>query len=273
VSRRTDGGAPRQPRSSEGRGPRSGEGERTELSPRDKWITIFGRKPVLEALNDPALTVAKVVVADNAGGDSLDEILSTARRVGTPVERATATRVKWLAGNGKQDQGVVADVDAPRMTPLQNFLRNRGRKPTQVFLLDGVTNPGNVGMILRTATGAGFDGVVLPRAGTPHVGPLVIKASAGVAFQAPIVNAPTAQGAVDAFRDAGYEIYGLSARSQRSLFRTELAARAVFVLGGETHGISVRTDTDLRIPLHNGVESLNVAVAAAVVAFEVANRR
>ncbi len=96
---------------------------------------------------------------------------------------------------------MVADINAPRMTPLQNFVRDRGKRPTNVFLLDGVTNPGNVGMILRTATGAGFDGVILPRAGTPHVGPLVIKASAGVAFQAPIVNAPTARAAVDELRE------------------------------------------------------------------------
>lgn len=245
---------------------------REKLSPRDKWITIFGRKPVLEALNDPSLSVAKVVVADNAGGGSLDDILRAASRTGTPVERATAARVKWLAGNGKHDQGVVADVDAPRMTPLADFVKARGKRPTKVFLLDGVTNPGNVGMILRTATGAGFDGVILPRAGTPHVGPLVIKASAGIAFQAPIVNVATAKAAVNLLTEAGYRIYGLSARSKQSLFKAELADRAVFVLGGETNGITVGTDEDLQIPLHAGVESLNVAVAAAVVAFEVTNR-
>jgi 23S rRNA (guanosine2251-2'-O)-methyltransferase len=77
---------------------------------------------------------------------------------------------------------------------------------------------------------------------------------------------------VDELRSAGYRIYGLSARSSQSLFKAELAPRAVFVLGGETNGISVSTDEDLMIPLHNGVESLNVAVAAAVVAFEVTNR-
>ncbi|QNE20690.1 RNA methyltransferase [Kribbella qitaiheensis] len=251
----------------------SGGGEdRAGLSPRDKWITIFGRKPVLEALNDPNLSVAKVVVADNATGQSLNEILRAADRSGTPVQRATPSRVQWLAGNSKHDQGVVADINAPRMTPLQNFVRDRGNRPTKVFLLDGVTNPGNVGMILRTATGAGFDGVILPRAGTPHVGPLVIKASAGIAFQAPIVNAPTAKAAVDELRAAGYRIYGLSSHSSQSLFKASLEPRSVFVLGGETNGISVSTDEDLLIPLFNGVESLNVAVAAAVVAFEVANR-
>lgn len=243
------------------------------VSPRDKWITIYGRKPVLEALHDPSLSVAKVIVADNAGGHTLDDILNAADRTGTPVERATANRVKWLAGNGRHDQGVVADVNAPRMTPLKAFVSDRGKKPTKVFLLDGVTNPGNVGMILRTATGAGIDGVILPRAGTPHVGPLVIKASAGVAFQAPIVNVATAAGAVEMLRAAGYRIYGLSANSRQSLFGADLAPRAAFVLGGETNGISVTTDADLRIPLQAGVESLNVAVAAAVVAFEVTNRR
>ncbi|MFI7066074.1 TrmH family RNA methyltransferase [Kribbella sp. NPDC050124] len=244
----------------------------SKRSPRDKWITIYGRKPVLEALHDPKLSVAKLVVADNATGQSLREILQAASKYDVPVERATATRVKWLAGNGKHDQGVVADVDAPRMTPLEEFVRARGKRPTNVFLLDGVTNPGNVGMILRTATGAGFDGVILPRAGTPHVGPLVIKASAGVAFQAPIVNTSTAQTAVDFLRTAGYHVYGLSARSQESLFKADLAPRAVYVLGGETHGLTVRTDSDLQIPLHANVESLNVAIAAAVVAFEVTNR-
>jgi 23S rRNA (guanosine2251-2'-O)-methyltransferase len=241
-------------------------------SPRDKYITIYGRMPVLEALNDSSLRVAKVIIAENSSGRSLDDIVRTAKRRGVVVEWATPNRVKLLAGNGRQDQGVAADIEAPQMLPLRSFLAGRGRKPTNVFLLDGVTNPSNVGMILRTVTGAGIDGVVLPRVGTPHVGPLVIKASAGVAFNAPIVNAPTAAQAVEQFRDAGYHVYGLSARSRWSVFNADLARRAVYVLGAETGGLSVDTDTDLSIPLRAGVESLNVAVAAAVVAFEVVNR-
>ncbi len=249
-----------------------GSAESNYSSPRDRYITIYGRMPVREALNDPSLSVAKVVVAENSNGRSFDDILRTADRQGIPVEWATPHRVKLLAGNGRHDQGVVADIEAPRMTPLKSFLANRGRRPTNVFLLDGVTNPSNVGMILRSATGAGIDGVVLPRFGTPHVGPLVIKASAGVAFHAPIVNAATSAEAVNSLRDAGFRIYGLSARSRKSLFNTELAKRAAFVFGGETDGITIETDTDLSIPLHGGVESLNVAVAASVVAFEVVTR-
>lgn len=241
-------------------------------SPRDRYITVYGRMPVLEALQSPALDVAKVMVADNARGAAVDEILDAARERGVEVRYASPARIKLLAGNGKQDQGVIADIAAPRMARLAEFLERRGRRPTMVFLLDGVTNPSNVGMILRSATAAGVDGVVLPRAGTPHVGPLVIKASAGVAFEAPILNAPSAAEAARLLRGRGFTVYGLAAEARRSLYRTDLAPRAALVLGGETHGVTVPTDVQLRIPMRGGVESLNVAVTASVVAFELARR-
>src|SRR5690349_5662144 len=91
-------------------------------SPKDTYITVYGRKPVLEALADPSLTVDKVIVADNACGESLREIEHAARRRDVPVQRASAHRVKVLAGNGRHDQGVLADVVAPRMLPVADFL-------------------------------------------------------------------------------------------------------------------------------------------------------
>src|SRR5205807_6532528 len=91
-------------------------------SPKDRFITVYGRKPVLEALADPALTVDKVIVADNARGPSVSGIRAEARRWGVSVQTATAHRVKVLAGNGRHDQGVLADVVAPRMLPLADFL-------------------------------------------------------------------------------------------------------------------------------------------------------
>ncbi len=190
----------------------AGGGSRDSVrkNPRDRFITVYGRMPVLEALRDSRLDIAKLVVADNASGHSLDEILDLADDLRVPIEYASPARVKFLAGNGRHDQGIVADIQAPRMRRLANFLEQRGDRPTNVMLLDGVTNPSNVGMILRTATAAGIDGVILPRAGTPHVGPLVIKASAGVAFAAPIVNADTAGGAANELRTAGFVLYGLA---------------------------------------------------------------
>jgi 23S rRNA (guanosine2251-2'-O)-methyltransferase len=162
-------------------------------SPKDTFITVYGRKPVQEALDDADLHVDKVVLADDARGEPVRAILAAARARGVPVQRATAHRVKVLAGNGRHDQGVLADVVAPRMQPVDEFLLDLGNDPAAVLVLDGVTNPANVGMVLRSATAAGLDGVLLPRRGVPAIDPLVVKASAGVAFRAPVLRAATAE--------------------------------------------------------------------------------
>lgn len=256
---------------------------REPVSPKDRFVTVYGRKPVLEALADGALMVDKVLLADNAHGPAVREILQAAAGRGVPVRRASAHRVKVLAGNGRHDQGVLADVVAPRMRPLAAFLaeldglERRRDARVSVLVLDQITNPANVGMILRTATAAGLDGVVLPRRGVPGVDPLVIKASAGVAFHAPVLRCGTAVEACEALNAAGFMRYGLTATAPHSVFTAPLPGLAAFVLGNETSGVSdgVRAAVDgwLSIPMATGVESLNVASAAAVLCFELVRRR
>jgi 23S rRNA (guanosine2251-2'-O)-methyltransferase len=227
-------------------------------------VTVYGRMPVLEALLDPAVQVDKVLLARTARGDSVDEIVAAAKQRGVTPEKVTR-----VSGNGRHDQGVVADVEAPGLRELDDEVP--GGK-LALLVLDGVTNPSNVGMIVRTATGAGLDGVVLPRAGSPDVGPLVVKASAGVAFRARIYRSPTAAAAVDRLRAAGVAIVGLRAGGD-SLLGADLGERVAFVLGNETEGVSVDCDRWLSIPMANDVESLNVAVAAGIVSYELARRR
>nr|WP_042195508.1 RNA methyltransferase [Kibdelosporangium sp. MJ126-NF4]CEL22053.1 23S rRNA (guanosine-2'-O-)-methyltransferase rlmB [Kibdelosporangium sp. MJ126-NF4]CTQ92835.1 23S rRNA (guanosine-2'-O-)-methyltransferase rlmB (EC 2.1.1.-) [Kibdelosporangium sp. MJ126-NF4] len=240
-------------------------------SPKDRFVTVYGRKPVLEALGDATLQVDKVILADTARGPAAREILDAASARGVEVQRATGQRVKVLAGNGKQDQGVLADVVAPRMKLLADALSGP-RPPRGVLLLDGITTPANVGMILRTATAAGMGGIVVPRRGVASIDPLVVKASAGVAFHAPVLRCATAAEAASLLRSSGYPLFALDADAPTSLFSAELPARAAFVLGSETAGVSqeVREHVTswLSIPMRGGVESLNVASAAAVLCFE-----
>ena len=244
-------------------------------SPKDTFITVYGRKPVLEALDDPDLRVDKVILAEGLRGEPVRAIVDAARERGVPVQRASAHRVKVLAGNGRHDQGVLADVVAPRMAPVEEFLATL-RGPASVLVLDRVTNPANVGMILRTATAAGLDGVLLPRRGTPAIDPLVVKASAGVAFRAPVLRSATAEEGCATLRAGGFAVYGLDATGA-SLLDAALPERVALVLGNETDGLSdaVRPGLDglLAIPMQGGVESLNVASAAAVAAFELLRRR
>lgn len=233
------------------------------------FLTIYGRMPVLEALLDDAVRVDKVLLARSARGESVDDIVRAASARGVAVQRVAPEKVTRISGNGRHDQGVVADVDAPGLGELADWLP--GPAACALLVLDGVTNPANVGMVVRTVTAAGLDGVVLPRAGSPDVGPLVIKASAGVAFRATVLQTATAASGVAALAAAGVEVIGLRGGGE-SVFGAPLPDRVAFVLGNETDGVSVAVDRWLSIPLANDVESLNVAVAAGIVAYEVSQR-
>lgn len=250
-------------------------GDDAAVSPKDRFLTVYGRKPVLEALTDPDLDVDKVILADVARGPAVAEIERAAKACAVPVQRASAHRVKVLAGNGKQDQGVLADVVAPRMRPLAAALAER-RPPERVLVLDGITTPANVGMILRTATAAGLGGIVVPRRGVAALDPLVVKASAGVAFRAPVLRCATAADAVEQLIEAGYAVYALGSKGTESLFDVQLPARTAFVLGGETAGVGEDVAQLVAgwvsIPMPGGVESLNVSAAAAVVCFDLVRR-
>jgi len=242
------------------------------------FITVYGRNPVLEALDDESVEVERVLVSRSARGDSVDEIVAAARRRGVTLQRVAPEKVTRISGNGRHDQGVVADVAAPGVIDLHDWLDQHATPelPGPLVLLDGVTNPANVGMVIRTATAAGLAGVVLPRAGCPDLGPLVIKASAGVAFRATVLRATTAADAARALRGAGIPLFGLRGAEAPSIFEGGLPASAAYALGNESDGISAAVGTLVdgwrRIPMAGGVESLNIAVAAGVLCFELARR-
>lgn len=239
--------------------------------PRDRFITLYGRKPVLEALLDPALPIEKLVIAHNAKGELIADIIAAASQRNLKIHRRPPREVSRISKNGRQDQGVVIDVEAPHMAPLRVWLSDAPIEG-QLFLLDGVTTPANVGMIIRAVTGAGALGVIIPRRGCPEVGPLVIKGSAGVALKSTILKCETAQEAAHALRESGWTLGGLRAHNATDLYAAEPSERIVWVLGNEATGISAEVgaliDEWYEIPMSNDVESLNVATAAAITAFE-----
>ena len=127
-------------------------------------------------------------------------------------------------------------------------------------------------MIIRSAVAAGIDGVLYPQRGIASLGPLVIKASAGTIFRAPIIRCDTTLSALSSLKASGFHVAILDAHATGSLYDLDGGTPTVCVLGGETHGISTDVrglaDAALGIPMANGVESLNVAVTGALVAFQ-----
>lgn len=251
---------------------------RDEGSPKDRFVTVYGFRPVLAALADKRLEVDKVLVAEGARGPSVREIVTAAQERQVPVHRAPPHRITLLSGSSRHDNGVLADVVAPRMRTLAAALAvKHHERPCTLLVLDGVRTPANVGMILRTATAAGLDGVVVPHHGVAGIDPLVVKASAGVAFHAPVLRCETSGEAAERLVEAGYTVIGLAGDGEESLYSLPFPSYVAFVLGGETAGVSeaVRPYVAqwMRIPMAGDVESLNVASAAAVLAFEVVRRR
>ncbi len=242
-------------------------------SPRERYLTVVGRRPVHEALADPSLSIAKVHLSDRMEPNAAAELSGAARARGVDVERVSERRVTEIARDGRHHQGVVADVIAPRMRQLDDWLPVRSGRSwaSRVLLLDSVHNPANVGMILRTATAAGLDGVVVPDRGTAALGSVAIKASVGVAFKAPILRSETSAEAAAALRQARFELVGLQA-SGDSLFEATWSDRVAFVLGNESGGLGIEVDRTVGIPMDNGVESLNVAAAATLVAYELVRK-
>ena len=237
-----------------------------------RCLTVYGRKTVLEALQAQGVACERLHLAkSNKPAALLDEIEALARTQGAEILRHERAELARISRHAREDQGVAADLRTPGYRQLAELMPLAPAAGAALLAVDGVTNPQNLGMLIRSAAAGGCQGIVLPRRGGCDICPLVIKASAGTVFRAPLLRCDSLPEALAQLRGCGWKISILDGHARRSLFdRLEDGAR-VFVLGGETAGVSpaVRelADEHLRIPMANGVESLNVAVTAALVAF------
>lgn len=238
-----------------------------------KMLTVYGRKPALEALQDESLRCHALHLADNnREGGIIGELLAVAQRRGVAVQHHSRAELARISRNGKQDQGVAVDIACPAFHTLEDFLPSLGlARPLRLLALDGISNPANLGMIIRSAAAGRIDGILWSRRGNAALGPLVVKASAGTLYRAPLVICPELPAALSQCRERGASVCTLAAGASQSLFEHRPRGHCVYVLGNETEGVSAAVsklaDTALSIPMANGVESLNVAVTASLIAY------
>ncbi len=236
-----------------------------------RMITVFGRNPVMEALQDDAISAFKLHLAEsNRASEGIRRIEAMARARGIETVYHTRQALARISKNGKQDQGVALDVRCEHLAPLDDLLSN----PPEAFellALDGITNPQNLGMIIRSVCASPMHGLLLPDKGCAKLDALVIKASAGTLFRATIYRCDNLSTALRALKHQQAAVYGLAAHGRNTIGELTAAKRSVYVLGNETAGLSETVQAEcteqLRIPMSNGVESLNVSVAASLIAF------
>jgi 23S rRNA (guanosine2251-2'-O)-methyltransferase len=236
---------------------------------------VEGRQAVAELLRARRRKVIDVWVdAGVPPAPALDRIVDLAGQAGVPVRRVNGARLEAEART-EAPQGVLAHARPLPEADLDDLCRV-GRP--FLLALDGVTDPQNLGGLLRTAEGAGVTGAVLPRHRAVHVTPAVAKAAAGAVEHVPLALVGGLPTALSRAREAGVWVVGLDPGAGESVYDLSVADEAVMVVvGAEGRGLSrlvrERCDVLVAIPLRGRIPSLNVAAAGAVAMFEVSRRR
>jgi 23S rRNA (guanosine2251-2'-O)-methyltransferase len=224
---------------------------------------IYGSRPVVEALKSGRRKVFEIF---DAIGDQ--EVANAAGARGVNPKRVSRQRVDELSGGGVH-QGIAARVEPYPYSGLAEILAS---PEPLVLVLDGVTDPRNLGAVLRTAEGAGASGVVIPRDRAAGVTAAAVKASAGASEHVRVARETNLKRAIENMKEAGLWVYAAEAAGT-PYAQLDFAGPVGLVLGSEGRGVRrlVREACDgtVAIPMLGNVGSLNVSVAAAVLLYEV----
>ncbi len=233
---------------------------------------VFGRNPVLELLKSEK-TVEKIFVQSGEREGSIKMIVALAASRKIPVLDASRRKLDFLSGNANH-QGVVALASGVEYVELDDILdiaRQRGEKPF-VVLADGISDPHNLGALIRCCEGAGVHGVVIPKRRAACVTAAAVKASAGAAEHMALCRVSNLADAVEKLKEKGLWIFACEAGGE-SYDRVDLDLPLAVVMGGEETGVSrlikEKSDFVISLPMKGKVNSLNVSCAAAVILYRV----
>lgn len=233
-----------------------------------KTEIIYGIRPVIEALRSKRREVYEIL---DAVGDK--GVVSEAAARGVRLKRVPRECVEKLAP-GAVHQGVVGRVGPYPYSGLEEIL---AAPDPLILVLDGVTDPRNLGAVLRAVDGAGASGVVVPKDRAVGVTPAAVKASAGASEHVSVARETNLRRALDKIKAAGVWAYAAEGAAALAYTDLDLSGPVAFVLGSEGRGLRrlVREGCDeaVSIPMRGAVSSLNVSVTAAVLLFEARRQR
>jgi 23S rRNA (guanosine2251-2'-O)-methyltransferase len=242
----------------------------------ESWIV--GINPVEGALaNDPA-RVREVLVEQGSRNPRVNALAEQARKLRIDVHMCPRERLERAAGHARH-QGVAARYETPAVLGEGELpaLVERAGKDALFLVLDGVTDPHNLGACLRSAAAAGVTAVIVPRDRAVGITPTVHRASAGGADRVPLVAATNLARTLRTLKDAGVWLTGLAGDTDTSLYGLDFSGPVALVLGSEGEGMRRLTretcDFVAHIPMPGAMESLNVSVAAGRVLFEALRQR
>jgi len=235
---------------------------------------IYGINPLVEALRMEPCRLGKIAVAKGMTRGTLHSILSLAEAKKIPVLFKEKREIDKLTEHGLH-QGIVGFYPSFTYADLEQIMKNRHPASLHhlILLLDGITDPQNLGAMIRTAHCHGANGVIIPEHRTAKVTAAVIKASAGAALLTPVACVPNLSRAMDDLKQRGFWIYGADTHAGRDIAGMTYEGNVGLVMGSEGHGMRSLTrkqcDFLLSVPMRGRIDSLNVSVAAGIILHDV----
>jgi 23S rRNA (guanosine2251-2'-O)-methyltransferase len=233
---------------------------------------IEGRNAVFEALR-AGMPVRQVFIAEGTKPDhALDEMARLATESGVPVTRVPRRQIDAKSERGAH-QGVIAEAAPYPYASLDDLLaRAEGKERALIIVLDHVTDPGNLGAIVRTAEVVGAEGVLVAKRRAAAVTPAAYKSSAGALAHVALAQEANVVRSLERCKEAGFWIAGASEHASQSVWDAPLDGRIVLVMGSEGEGLARLTretcDFLVRLPQAGKVGSLNVAQATTAIVYE-----
>ena len=248
---------------------------REQNSPADGIIE--GRNAVIEALR-AGTAMDKVYIAKGETDATLGHIASTARGKGIVVVEADRRKLDAMSVTHSH-QGVIAVAAVREYASVSDILhsaRDKGEAPL-VVVCDELSDPHNLGAVIRTAEAAGAHGVIIPKRRSAGLTAIVAKTSAGAVSYLPVARVANLTALLKELKEEGLWVFGTAADGATSLYQADLKGPAAIVIGSEGNGMSrlVREQCDflVSIPMRGQVNSLNASAAAAVVLYEAVRQR
>lgn len=238
---------------------------------------LTGRNPVREALK-AGRPLNKILVASGLEGRTVGEIVSLARSRGIPLQWVNRSVLDKMAGNDTH-QGVLGLAAARGYAEVDQLLSRAKEKnePPFLIMLDQVEDPHNLGSIIRSAEAAGSHGVIIPRRRTVGLTAAVARTAAGALEYLPVARVTNLSRTIESLKNHDLWIAGADSEGDQVAFTCDFTLPLVLVLGSEGRGLSKlvksRCDWTVRLPMHGRINSLNVAVAAGILMYEVVRQR
>ena len=244
---------------------------------KDNEGIIEGRNAVIEALRS-GVNIDKVFIAKGDVDSTLKHIASTARAAGAAVVEADRRKLDSMSVTNSH-QGVIAMATFTGYVTIDEILekaKQKGEEPL-IIICDEISDPHNLGAIIRTCEATGAHGVIIPKRRSAGLNATVAKASSGAIFHIATARVTNITSAIKELKKAGVWIFAASPDGESTLWESDFTGPAAFVIGSEGTGISrlvsENCDYHISIPMTGKISSLNASVSAAILMYEAVRQR